>query len=151
MDPFDVFSLPDLASADVEHLRTHITDVAHRHGLSWSEEEIVFLDAEGDIGDGWFVTPTIANEFDYLVAWHEAGHHVLKLPTFHADGATVDFDNEVAVWRWVVENALVEVSAAAWDACRLCLRSYPEQQPPMECAHEMRDMGPEPDAQMRWR
>jgi hypothetical protein len=151
VDPFNVFGLPDLVSTDVERLRAHSTDVAHRHGLRWCEEEIVFLDAEGDIGDRWFVSPTITNEFDYLVALHEAGHHVLRLPTFHADGATVNFENEVAVWKWVLEHALVDVSEAAWDSCRLCLRSYPEQQPPQECVGEMRDLSPEPGALMRRR
>lgn len=57
---------------------------------------MVFLDAEGNIVDGCFVSPPIRHEFDYLVARHEAGHHALGLRTFQEDG-TVIFENELAV------------------------------------------------------
>jgi hypothetical protein len=109
------------------------------------------MDAEGDIGDGWFVSPPIRHEFDYFVGLHEAGHHALGLPTYADDGETVNFSNELAVWKWVREKSLVEVSEPAWTWCRWCLMSHSDQRAPQDCVDEMRALDPVPDAEMRWR
>jgi hypothetical protein len=83
-DPFNVFNLPDLAPAAAERLHAHVAHLADELSVEWRREEVEFMDAEGDIGDGWFVSPPIRHEFDYFVGLHEAGHHALGLPTYPA-------------------------------------------------------------------
>lgn len=149
MDLSNVFGLPQLADKEVGRLRAHVAGFAAQRGLEWREGEMFFLQAEGDFGDGWFASPTIRTELDYLIGLHEAGHHVLDLPTFDPVDGTVIFDNEVAVWRWVRQTALVDVSYAGWKACITCLNTHGA--PPAHCLAAMRALLPEIDAPMRWR
>lgn len=150
-DPFNVFNLPDLASSEVERLRDHVAQLAEDLGVEWREEDVVFLEAEGDLGEDWFVSPPIRHEFDYLVGLHEVGHHALGLRTYEDDGETVNFKNELAVWKWVLETSLVQVSEPAWTWCRQCFMSHSGQFAPTDGVAEMHDLSPPSETAMRWR
>jgi hypothetical protein len=152
VDPLNVFALPALRPDEVVRFREHLTQLANELKVEWRGRELEsFLCAEGDFGEGWFTSPTIRTEFDYLVGLHEAGHQVLGRLTFQDDGVTVIFDNEVAVWKWVRANALVEVSEMAWRACYSCLMTHEPQRPPQRCVDELRDLLPPSGAPMIWR
>lgn len=151
MNPFNVFNLPDLRGAHAERLRAHVAELAEGLSVDWRVADVTVQECEADFGEGWFVSPEIRHEFDYLVALHELGHHALDLSTYEDDGETVIFENEIEVWRWVRERALVEVSEPAWQWCHVCLLSHSGQNAPPACAVEMRELDPEPGAMMRWR
>ena len=127
-DPDNPFGLPELDDEAASGLREHVERLAKEHSLEWRAKEISWLEAEGVIGEGWFESPKMRNEFDYLVALHEIGHHVLGLLTY--DDGKVSFSNEVDVWEWALEEAIIEPSEPALAQVRLSLQTYPEQRPP---------------------
>jgi hypothetical protein len=67
VDPENIFALPELAIDEIARLRAHVVKIAAEHGVRWREVEMSFLEAEGDIGEDWVVSPTIGNELHYLV------------------------------------------------------------------------------------
>jgi hypothetical protein len=150
-DPEDPFGLPNLSPADANRLRAHIDALAARHGLEWREEDIGWLDAEGGLGENWFKSPLMRNEFAYLAALHEIGHHVLGLPTDDENGQVL-FANEADVWAWALAEAIIDPSKAARTQIRVCLTSYPEQAPPADEVARLRSIAAEDgNTEMRWR
>jgi hypothetical protein len=150
VDLSKIFGLPELADDDVEQLRGHVAQLAADLGVERREKGIFFLEADGDTGEGWFASPTVRTEFDYLVGLHEAGRHALGLRTFESDGESVIIDNEVAVWQWLRENARITVSDQAWRACIRCLHTHEGQTPRARCLAVMRDLAQD-EAPMWWR
>jgi hypothetical protein len=150
-DPENPFGLPELSPTDAGRLHAHVEGLASEYGLDWREKDIGWLEAEGALGEDWFESPMLRNEFAYLAAVHEIGHHVLGLPSDDGNG-NVLFGNEVDVWKWTLEVAIIDPSEGARAQIRLCLRSYPEQLPPAEEVARLRAVAPEGGrTEMTWR
>lgn len=145
MSTFDLenpFNLPELGGEDATRLHEHVEALASERGLDWREKDVGWLEAEGALGEEWFESPLLRNEFAYLTAVHEIGHHVLGLPSDDENG-NVLFGNEVDVWQWALEASIIDPSEGARAQIRLCLQSYPEQPPPVEEVARLRIVAPE--------
>ena len=149
-DPENPFEIPDLESRDAERLHDHVDALCAEHGLEWREREVSWLQAEGALGESWFSSPTPRNDYHYLVALHEIGHHVLNLSSDDEEGAVL-FSNEVAVWESALATSVIDPSWVAWEQARVCLQTYPDQRPPPEAVERMRRLSPPVNAPLRWR
>jgi hypothetical protein len=149
-DPENPFGIPDLESEHVDRLHDHVEALCAEHDLQWREQEMSWLAAEGALGESWFSSPTLRNDFHYLVALHEIGHHVLNLSSDDEEGAVL-FGNEVAVWEWALATSVIDPSWVAWEQARTCLETYPGQRPPPDAVERMRQFSPPAHAPLRWR
>jgi len=62
------------------------------------------------------------------------------------------FANEVDVWQWTLEAAIIEPSDGARAQVRLCLGTYPEQMPTGEEVARLGRLAPrDGNSAMRWR
>lgn len=142
-----------LDPADCELLRRHIEQIVEKHNIDWDEEEIDSLEAEANIGEGWFRSPIIEDELAYLIALHEIAHLVRRLPTEDEDGRVV-FGKELAAWEWALKTARIQPSEEARDLVRAFFGSHADHdnQPSQEERRELEAMVPRGgDTLMKWR
>jgi hypothetical protein len=95
-------------------LRAHVEELCKQYGLEWRETLAVtdLLGASACLNEGWIETPPLESELAYWHALHEIGHIATELPTHDANGAVV-LRNELDVWEWAIDNALVLPSGRA--------------------------------------
>jgi len=123
LDLNNLFGLSPLDPGQQGELHDHVEELAAKHGLTCREEAIGWLDAEATFDEGWFCSPILRTEFDYLTALHEIGHLVLDLDTEDADGAILH-SNEVEAWKWAIEEARITPSEAARDQIMVAFQTH---------------------------
>ena len=130
-DIFHVFGAAPLPPEDVKRLRGHIEELCAQHEVIWDEDENVhvLLGAEGNFDARSILTPPLESEIVYWAAIHEIGHLVLKLRTFDDDG-NVLFQNELDVWKWALDEAIITPGADAGAGIFGAFLSHADQPPP---------------------
>lgn len=99
--------------------RSTIDELLSTHNIEHVQQPMSPRDSYGEWNDegGTIFTPALGSELAYLVALHEIGHIVLRLPSHDpspdAPEAVRLFTNEAAVWEWAIEHAPTAPSSDA--------------------------------------
>lgn len=158
VDINDLFGGAPLPEADCSRLRAHVEALVAEHDLKWIEDETLtfFLGAHGLPESREIKTPLLTSELAYWTAVHEVGHFALGINTYEQDGVTVSFDNELNVWRWALDEAIILPSGKGGTGINSTFHSYanddPPQHAPFELIESLRELvGTEGDEPMRYK
>ena len=153
-DIFDVLGGAPLPPDDVKRLRGHVEELCAKHEVTWSEDESVhlLLGAEADLDGRSILTPPLESEIVYWAAMHEVGHLALELHTFDDEGDVI-FENELAVWKWAFDEAIITPSGNACAGIFGAFISHEDQPvPPQKLRAELREsIGVEGGEPMRYK